>query len=42
MFKGSKRATPEQVAAKLSLEAEQVAARISEARQLLGLEALGG
>ena len=42
MFKGAKRATPDQVAGKLSLSAEEVAGRIAEARQLLGLESLGG
>ncbi len=42
MFKGSKRATPEQVAKKLDLTAPVVAERISEARQLLGLESLAG
>ena len=42
LFKGSKRATPDQVASKLSLSEGEVAERIVEARQLLGLESLAG
>ena len=42
MFKGAKRATPDQVARKLELSPEAVAQRISEARKLLGLESLAG
>lgn len=42
MFKGARRATPEQLAAKLSLTQDEVAARISEARQILGLAGTAG
>jgi RNA polymerase sigma factor (sigma-70 family) len=42
MFKGAKRATPDQVAKKLELSVETVAERITDARQLLGLESLAG
>jgi RNA polymerase sigma factor (sigma-70 family) len=42
MFKGAKRATPDQVARKLELSPAVVAERIVQARQILGLESLGG
>jgi RNA polymerase sigma factor (sigma-70 family) len=42
LFKGAKRASPDQVAAKLSLSTEEVAERIAEAREMLGLEGLSG
>ncbi len=42
MFKGAKRASPDQVASVLSLSTEEVVGRIVEARQILGLEGLAG
>ncbi|MCH2171836.1 sigma-70 family RNA polymerase sigma factor [Myxococcota bacterium] len=42
MFKGAKRATPSQVAKRLSLREDEVTERIVTARQILGLESLAG